>query len=780
MTGQSIETRRVTYRVHPEKVAILIPLAATWEDIQLLIADASLYWGGHLTMFIPTDGQMIDSLYWQFLQLYDPDNVYYIQWGWKSGSGPSADLLAEIGTRICLFRKPSACGPNAEVRRLGSVRLPVILADGLMTTDLVIPDTSGLEPFLAICYGDSMGFIGDDDVRVLKNTDRSSGDRDLPSIDVTYSADNLSLPYARKSESSDFGPIHAMEYQLGFTVEQLGSMEIYPDSPDAPAFLVFGNTVQDYCLYRNLRILTNRAYWLPRLVDQKDSASTKKHLWALKLHACQLLSPYTMDHANVVQVLSRSVDREGLEQACHALIDQVSVSSHLSEGDHGDILADGGRLSRFEIMADICPQLSYYVNYVQINNIINEYSIFYYGRMANIINTPIIKGLKFNYPLYNYGWIVEIIINGYMIPSRALLLDGHLEDIDRQSCRLTRQGLAFRPRSPLVISYEDIASLIRRPRLALLDDNQLFTRLLAESNYSFKISDKGTYLRKSLQWFESISHLLRFLENPDNQKVLNLYLDTKTPTKPGDHQSGCLLGDRRYLDFAALCKVLSSGENRGEARAATLLQEWLDLGLLHRGIALQCSSCAYSDWYRLGRLTESFTCPRCSVEQNWTVDHARCRDSVPPEPKWYYQLDEIFFLFIKNNGFVTIAALADLEKRAQHSLMYLPEMGIYEGKMTQGKPMCEVDFVACVDGRLVIGECKRQVGKITPDLRKQLEFYKKLGSDVRFDQFLIITLVPMDDSRQGQLRQIMGSEGGQNMDFTALAFPNLVGIKTSP
>jgi hypothetical protein len=86
---------------------------------------------------------------------------------------------------------------------------------------------------------------------------------------------------------------------------------------------------------------------------------------------------------------------------------------------------------------------------------------------------------------------------------------------------------------------------------------------------------------------------------------------------------------------------------------------------------------------------------------------------MPNEPLWYYKLDEMVYLMLKNNGHVPLLTLNKLRVSSKESFLFCHELRIFpkEGH----KAFLEMDICCIANGKLCIGEAKSN-GDLKGDL----------------------------------------------------------------
>jgi hypothetical protein len=794
---KAAESRRILYKLRPPRVAILVPADASWDAVENMVAGCYWYWGGHLTLFVPyTPDGAIDPWFLDEIDLYDPDMVYGIE---GEADGIRASLERLLGKHACPFpwvkRSIRWHFTGAEHDRDSSVALPVLLTEIPRRAQYVrltrVPEA---DEWLRVLAYERWGHLTHEQINRLGHppTHRSSlDDPRYPSAFVVGTKD-LS-PHAAilrlvdgREEPSEFGtlPTEACGFELAYMPYNANgdALASFVVDADVPAVIVVGHSFSDFCLYHNLRALRRDVHWLP-IAAQEDEGETSAHLSLLRDSlSTSIGNPYSGLGRHRVLLASRSLSAEDLELARQALCSDTSAGQGLCP----DTGADGAPTSRaspslherISIAQSHSELLPYHVEHVESNNVFYRYMQFLDGQAAVELSTPLPKAFAAKCPPTEYDWVCEIEVGGYTLPRRRDLVDGHLEGVSADRARLSHRGFAFLPKPAFTFSWQDLESIVVRPRLVLQSMHDLVARLFGAASLYPALSDKGRYFSEVLGRFGSLRSLADCLLGCDGQRLLRRYLDTKARPAQGSNTEGCLLNGRRYLNLPAVVAALvpEATDDRSEdtwKRVAGTIDPLLDAGLLKRGIALKCSRCSYADWYPLSDISDHFTCRRCSSSQPWHTQEHYCRmTGLPPEPQWFYQLDEVFFQFLKGGSAVTAVALSAIE-RASRCCLYVPEVGIWKEQVLEGNPAYELDFVALADGRVIVGECKASLGRLDK-VKKQLRGLAEVARTVSADIIVLAIASAPDDARIDQVRQYMESSlCGSGTQVEISTYPDL-------
>src|SRR5262249_25860181 len=192
--------------------------------------------------------------------------------------------------------------------------------------------------------------------------------------------------------------------------------------------------------------------------------------------------------------------------------------------------------------------------------------------------------------------------------------------------RVSRDGLAyFCPYIGWFAGWGDVDSVLARPRIRLLTDEDMFDRLYRDLGFRVRLSDKGKYHREAVAVFGGLGKMAEFLRGPTGRALLDLYLDkSRSGADKGVYLDSIR---RRYLSFRSIRNVSGSAPE-----TVTLLDDLLLRGVLSRGLIFQCARCSYAGWYPIGDISNVFRCTRCRMEQQYSSQHWK----MPEEPEWHY------------------------------------------------------------------------------------------------------------------------------------------------
>ena len=490
---------------------------------------------------------------------------------------------------------------------------------------------------------------------------------------------------------------------------------------DPTAVIVLGDTQADFCLYYCLSRLRPRVYWIPeRLLAPYQKAQTQGNpggsiptgeeeipMWL----AAAIRKALRTDERPKVVLTSLSLKAEDLKQMA-VLFEAGRLL--------GKALGSGMGLV---VTSDLDDLLRYPLRLYERNNAETTYTEQFHGNESvNPLATPTPKTFT-EVPPEGHYWITDVRVEGYALPARAALGPQTLRqhNYGTEEVRVTREGFAyFCPQLGYFPGWGDLDQIVAKPRLHLLDPLEIFSQTYGDAGYSIRLSDKGKYQAECARLVGGFDKLANFLKDQHRVRVLDKYLDS-SPSQEGD---GVYLGPakRRYLDLPAVAKLVGS-----QATAASLIDDLVQIGVLERGLILQCDRCQNAAWYPLADLSRTFTCGRCRAEQPISRTHWK----MPDEPRWYYELSEVMYQGYQHGMVVPVLTVAFLKSKAKGSVIFLPEVELRRDRV-QDKPDTEIDLSVVLDGRLYVGECTREdrVDESADGERRRLERLRDMAASL--------------------------------------------------
>jgi len=686
-----------------------------WQATCLAIIEfLTQLWGGGHAIIVPTDGTSIDDVFWALLSAHDPDVILTYQ---KTGEDLQRNQPSKFEKVVAKeIEKAIQEGVDAEwaKKEIPHALCRASLEEFTITENLSRDILTRLAPFSfqgeiernSVTAGCAPFYpltsILDvlDELEHPKETIEIRNDTTIPQLWLAArvgrsTAEHLAALNAKGMPATPIVASNYDEYDLirwgirpwhdfsgktPFGISQLGLVtgrSTRSRTFELPTVLVLGNSIQDFCLYYSLLRLHGRALWIPSwFLENKDGPCHR--LRSALSNAQELGRP---DLAELCTWISASIPLPEIEETVKSLAathphvpisaESLSASSVAKLVRHPlKVYAEGNieRLSTHQLLDDELP---------------------------GPFESPKPVVVKTVNPQV-HRWIVEVAFLKHRIPRHPALgafVAAH-PNLGEWSVRIGNDGLAYMCPGALVMGVDADFNLVR-PSIRVPNALEIFRRTLSYCGYDCAISDKGRYESETIDKLGGIESAGRVFRASKPRALLEKFLD-QSPPEEGVFDEGVFLKDqRRYLNFAAIVKLLASTVSATEA-----IDHYISRGVFYRGLVLRCSHCSDVGWFSIGEITHTFTCRRCGKSQQYTKSNWR----HPDEPSWFYKLDEIVYQALMNNSAVPILTLGALREKCKESFLFCPELRI---KVPGDKKhFMELDICCIADGELCIGEAK--------------------------------------------------------------------------
>jgi len=484
-----------------------------------------------------------------------------------------------------------------------------------------------------------------------------------------------------------------------------------------PVVAIAGSTVEDFALYYALSRIGTRVVWIPQSVT--DAALAQKTLspgidaaWYFVNDLGNLARGNTQRYAGM-KLVSIGLGAPQLHKL-RALLSRDSIASFPCD---------------IATVDDAIPD--YPARYYEADNasVLRSLAIQDDG-VIPLFQTPLPRNFAPVNP-HKQRWLTELKVVQHHIPRHYVLGERLMGApyFTSKDVRISSEGPTYFCPSNFLFGGATAESSVPRPSIRIPETPDIFEALAQSGGLVSGLSDKGFYAQSACDKFGGLEMLADFLRSQVGQLFVSAFLD-RTEPKSGDHNRGVLLRDRRYLDFDSLNAVLGN-----ELTTRATLDQLSQKGVLYRGYVLKCQFCRYADWLPLADLTDRFRCRRCHREQIFTSRHWR----HPNQPNVYYQLDELFYLGLEHNMQVPVLALDVMRRASEESFLFVHEMA-YTERDSRGSAR-EVDINCIVDGRISIGEAKKE-GRLAPSEKEEkavIGSYKSLADRLAAHQVIFAT-----------------------------------------
>ncbi|HXC44189.1 MAG TPA: hypothetical protein VNY51_11800 [Candidatus Dormibacteraeota bacterium] len=701
--------------VRPIRVAVLTKVDdPDWQSTCLAIIEFfTQLWGGQSAIIVPTNGKSIDDVFWALLSAHDPDLVLVYQ---KTGedmrrtqSGKFEKLVEkEVGNAIA--QGVSAAWAREEIpsslarTHWDGLDIDHGLLDQLLTRlapfsferKITNPSvTAGCTPFYPLTS------IIDvlDQVPHASETVDFGRDGAIPTLWLAATVgcatqEHLANLNAKGVAATPVSTNHGDEFDLIrwgiqpwkdfqgktlFDISRAGLGVVRSARArtfELPNALILGDTIQDFCLFYSLARLHGRATWLPSwFLDGTESPRRLRNMLSNTHERGQF------DHADSFELMSSTLSLPDIEKVKLLLPPIYPRMSFHSES-----------LSVHSVSKLVGHPLRTYA----VGNI---EKLSTHQLLDNELPGPFESPSPAIFKTINpqmHRWIAEVGFRRHRIPRHPALGSVVLShtNLGESSTRIGVDGLAYVCPGAMIWGTDPDFNLVR-PSIRVPNAIDIFRYALKYCGYECEVSDKGRYEDETIDKLGGIGLARNAFRNRGLKALFEKFIDRSTPGKGVFDEGSYLKDDRRYLNFAAILKLL--GDN---TRSVEVIDDYISKAVFYRGLILKCSHCSDVSWFSISEITHEFTCRRCGRTQQYKKSNWR----HPDEPSWFYKLDEIVYQALLNHSAVPILTLGVLREESKDSFLFCPELRI--GVHGDEKHFMELDICCICDGKLCIGEAK--------------------------------------------------------------------------
>ena len=725
-------------RVRPHRVAVFTNIADPhWQHSCIgIIEYFTKLWGGTHCIIIPTDGNTIEETFWAVLSSHDPDTIYRYQRTGEDERICAPENFAKIVAEHVTGYAKQVDIEEDQVR--DSVEKGVLessfdewhVSDSLREDLLMriapfhfekqphhdMPDrqlnvrsiTRGdrpRHPFTAVADVLRASKRPKNVIQIVRDVDDTiappplwlaatigSGDgayfTEMNQIEVVPMP--VPMSHHRQSEIIKWGISPRanlqMPYPFGITTSILTSvMAVRSRRYELPTVVVVGDTVQDFCLYHALYWQHGRALWLPSWFTAQDGPHSLRLMLAIR----EAESNGRMEHNERLSFVSYSLDKTALEE----LKQKIPKPMYGAQITIDDIVPETvawwlkypSRLYAEGNLGDVTTHLLFNKN------------------LPGAFDSLLPRKLNPASPL-DHRWIVDLTFMENLIPRHPALGQRIVTGSNVGDVRTGREEVSYMcPGTVVMGNYMETNML--RPNIHVPDADEVFHIVLEDCDYRVKTSDKGRYEAMTVQKFGGLDMAGHALWPEKHRTLLMKFLDKSDSVKGVVDEGVYLKSDqRRYMDFASIRSIMQD-----DALSYDIIDEYSGKGIFYRGYIFQCQNCSDAAWHSIADVDQTFTCRRCGMNQVYKHHHWK----MPHEPLWYYKLDEMVYLMLKNNGHVPLLTLNKLRVSSKESFLFCHELRIFpkEGH----KAFLEMDICCIANGKLCVGEAKSN-GDLRGDL----------------------------------------------------------------
>jgi hypothetical protein len=769
--NQEIKLKLLSTTVRPPRCATFIyENDNNWQQSLLRIIEKySFYWGASSNLIIPTDGKRIKKEFWKILEHFDPDylNIYMksnrdymkanpleyekiilkeVQNEMKDSEIKdkksiynsiseayliSPDLIEEFeiekSLKEELMKKLNPFYDSVEhsISPYGgseNINLKLIMKD-LKEEDLFIDDfeLTSNDPITELLFRSYMG-----------SSSYIQEEKDSYSIRSIFGKEKeIEIKYnIKKIDKEKFFELIKMEEneksQTCFKIVDKSLLLYYKNRYKhlkRNLIIVVGNSFEDFCYFYSLKSLLDCVIWLPIDIvnnyTKKDYESNKFYItrWIIN-KIKKYISHWSFEDTLITT--SFSVGPETIQKINEILIDKKQIIGRNIKVEFKFPKELDFVFKNSLLKCEERDRKNYFVE-----QFIDNASV-------NFLNIPIPKSFR-SINAIDYRWITDIKIesassakepkNGYFLPSLPVFSkDFFAENVgwgydDISTIRFTGDCISFICPNMGLIDNSNIETQTISPRIKLLNEKEIFQRVFESINYSVNYSDKGNYMRESINLFGSLEDLCDNISNENTYKMFNHYIsclsgcERRKKNIMGEH-----VNNRSYLHFEDIKNFIED-----DIKTRKFIDNYIDKGIFYRGYILLCTKCRNADWYSFNDMGEYFICNRCKTKQIYL--HENWKD--PFEPMIYYKLNEVFYQGLDQNMKYPLLTLNYLKKKSNSSFIFSPELCLTDKGVD--KKEIEMDVVSVCDGDLIFGEAKKN-NELPKKLNKYNEICNKLNA----------------------------------------------------
>ncbi len=760
------------------RVAVRVEAATNWQSMfGLAMSMACGVWGGYGFIYIPRGSGNLHPALTRILSAYDPDylvdawctrgeieaiepgwHASHIK-GWPVGPDESAawlvdhfidgelireDLSDDLGGNLCSpFYEQEGVRPMQvlSTRSEGALHTLTTVLGSTRRATFEVPE--GLDPLLTLALGLRVGFPAKPPLPLGRHADGTA--ERLPHRYVAYV---LSTEQERTGLGFD-------GLTTAWNLTRTGLVPVRRPGPPARPVTVIGSTADDFALAVALDRMYGTTIWVPAEWTEDPD----------------LRWPVQHGYEDLLQAARRS-GRPPIVTSISLSEDQLNAAVQAKWPEPIQAWNDQGNTPALDSQPpEFVPAEQLDLHAPSHLACTGDYDL----PFTSPTRSDGRGGFEFVLPIPAHTpsseelrgpqrpfWEVDVEVypprvpTGRNLSARALLADD--EPYLATVLRSGRDGISFNPMSMLFVSGgATLQQSIAKPRLHMLGLRGWIAALVVQDQpeTAVRLSQAGRRAMILTRLWGSRSAVARDLLE------LNDFLREFKPSGKCDmeaypNRDGVrLTSTEGYLTFAAAARTLPGMET---AQIRNRLNHLLHINVLQRGLVVPCSECERRAFYRIELLGENNTCPRCGAPAHAT--DAWRSQLEEPEPEWFYDLHGAVRELLQQDGDVPFLAGQALAAQAQ-TFEEIAELDF----LRPDQDPDEIDIVALVDGRLVIGEAK-----CVPTLGTKKESNKAIAKLLRIsdllgaDEILLATSAP-GPWKESQTDQLLKATAGQSWRF---------------
>jgi len=766
------EIREVSVLTRPARVAVLIDADDPWWPTvaKNIIGVFSRQWGGFGNVIAPHSKGSVREEFTKLLRIYDPDYLLTYEktvFDLKQNDAEAYSRLVEQ-ERTTLAQPQFSYSEDEIKQRLrelddkrlkqadqteelnrnllgkvwpfhfeqwlvqGSVRASTEMAEGMTPLTLFDPPQlskramqyyvlNGVDPMIALGL---YSIVGDYHSCMARHT----LDCAWEAVDITEDTIGQALwilwdlrERQRRAGEWPFAVGMSGLSQAGFRHES--HVTIF----EVPAVFVVGSTCEDYCLFNMLSRLNPKVLWFPFTYEDMLSKGPADR-YALGGYVSHSLYGISQSRPAITSISWSAEQRSDLRARWDTLYRPAPVKvTTVVEGETKESLLTEPSLADAHIDAsfeELTPVRLRLIEEVSVASVRREQ--FLNGTSVNLVNTPTPVTLT-SKGQYAPKWIVEVHIEGVTVPPSESFADLFLDfkspgKSANHGYRVSESGIHYDPLRGFQQAGVSYRAQLDDPLLKLPSSETVISTLLQDRGVKSQPSDKGRFMQQTIGLFGSLEALGSALRSQNEFRLLTGLAETEeTPGGPGLYVR---VRNQRTFVFEDFMTVLRRPET-----VRSLLDDWIERGILRQGLVLKCDRCLQTEWYPLDSLGHHFVCVRCGAGGIVKPSRIPFPDKHPTDaPYLAYILAEVIARFIQNNGDSVALALDKLRAESRASFLFCPELDVIMGSSQEKR---EIDIAALRDGKLIVGEVKTGKSPTFSKLaaKRLLEFTEVVRAD---------------------------------------------------
>lgn len=490
--------------------------------------------------------------------------------------------------------------------------------------------------------------------------------------------------------------------------------------------VIIGDSISDWALFQSLKFMYLSVYWIPL----SKLESRNQILGHFDYHLIHIMTNTNRKHEPLITSAS---------------LDEISLNNEINQVRNLYLQSfTGVGNPKFQVERDFNKAVKNWIEWVESNNT-KEYAITFYDQ-ASVQSTPFPSPKNFRPKTDGAKFFVSVDILDYTFLSHPLAVSNPVlwrnekAVLEEDSRRDFDGGFSFNPTQHLVFNHQDVDSILHGPKIKktnLFED--LESILDSFGNIPKRSIRNLNYVATMKLWGADYSRFVSDFFKNDSFKLFSTFAKGRDFSRRNlglKNSAGIEIRKKFFFSLPL--------ENAFDPALTSInpdvTESWLKQEILVRGERLVCLKCGWQDFYAEKFVKGSFACNRCRAEWNRTIETMQ-----GSEPKFLYTLNPLVFGMIEQSSELNSVAGFVLKNMTKSYFEMETEIEIYS---EDGRCIQEIDIVANVDGKLVIGEAKIN-GKLNG---QQLNAYADLCKKLRPEIFIVVTETALNASSKANIQ----------------------------